>query len=82
MAGPGRDDRKPGEWVEVMAEHHPARQEGSRKRARSTREKAGGRAGAWNSARNECRNKAVFVETPLLTLTPKFFPVEKITVRS
>lgn len=33
-AGPGRDDRKPGEWVEVMAEHHPAGQEEGQKKSR------------------------------------------------
>lgn len=76
-AGPGKDDRKPGGWVEVMAEPHLARQEGCRKRAGNTGEKWGRGAGAWKSVRNKCRNKIVFVKTLLLTLTPNLFPVER-----
>ena len=64
-AGPGRHGRKPGGWVEVMAEYHPARQEGRRKRAGRTGKKGrwrgSGGAGAWKSARNERRNKFVCV---------------------
>lgn len=48
-AGPGRGKRKAWGWVEVMAEHHPAKQEGHRKRTRSIREK-----GRW---RGRCIEK-------------------------
>lgn len=64
-AGPGRHGRKPGGRVGVTAEHHPAKQEGCRKRAGRTGKKGHWRgsrgAGAWKSARNECRNKFVCV---------------------
>lgn len=60
-AGPGRGGRKFGGWVGVMAEHHPARQEGCRKRAGSSREKDGGGARAWTRAGKEYRNKMFFL---------------------